>query len=263
MARGHIEAWKTSLDALAASCPVALSLPTLPLPPLFHTAGWQAGALEAHCHAIVSEMVAWAACRPRIRVLNRQRLDLLSPLSNRLDPAASLAVGFPYTQPHAECLASQAACLMLEPAPMKGLITDLDDTLWRGILGETGPDGVSWQGKAQVHGLYQQMLAALAESGALLAVASKNDPVLVDECLRRSDLLISPDRFFPVQAHWNAKSGSVSAILRVWNIGADSVVFVDDSPLELAEVQAAHPGITCLPFPERPRRTAGTARSAA
>jgi len=50
--------------------------------------------------------------------------------------------------------------------------------------------------------------------------------------------------------HWNAKSGSVGRILETWNIGADSVIFVDDSPMELAEVAAAHPGIECVLFPK-------------
>src|SRR5262249_30432752 len=50
--------------------------------------------------------------------------------------------------------------------------------------------------------------------------------------------------------HWNAKSGSVGRILQTWNIAAESVVFVDDSPMELAEVAAAHPGIECVLFPK-------------
>jgi len=49
--------------------------------------------------------------------------------------------------------------------------------------------------------------------------------------------------------HWGAKSESVGRILRAWNIGADSVVFVDDSPTELAEVKAAYPDVECLLFP--------------
>ena len=55
---------------------------------------------------------------------------------------------------------------------------------------------------------------------------------------------------FPIEVHWNAKSGSVARILETWNIAADSVIFVDDSPMELAEVAAAHPGIECVLFPK-------------
>ncbi len=62
--------------------------------------------------------------------------------------------------------------------------------------------------------------------------------------------MISGDKIFPVEIHWEPKSGSVARILKAWNIGADSVVFVDDSPMELAEVQAAHPDVECLLFPK-------------
>jgi len=72
---------------------------------------------------------------------------------------------------------------------------------------------------------------------------------VVAEAFERDDLLLRPQQVFPIEAHWSPKSGSVERILRTWNIGADSVVFIDDSPMELAEVAAAHPGIECIRFP--------------
>jgi FkbH-like protein len=56
---------------------------------------------------------------------------------------------------------------------------------------------------------------------------------------------------YPIEVHWRSKSESVTRILQTWNVQADSVVFVDDSPMELAEVAAAHPGIECVQFPAR------------
>ena len=120
------------------------------------------------------------------------------------------------------------------------------------MAGEIGPEGVSWDlaSHSQLHGLYQKLLAALAEEGVLIGVASKNDPAVVERTFEREDLLLRADRIFPVEAHWGAKSGSIERILRTWNISADSVVFVDDSAMELAEVAAAHPGMECLLFPK-------------
>jgi FkbH-like protein len=83
----------------------------------------------------------------------------------------------------------------------------------------------------------------------LIAAASKNDRELVDQALRRGDLVIPSRYLFPIEAHWGAKSESVGRILRTWNIAADSVVVVDDSPIELAEVKTAYPDIKCLRFP--------------
>ena len=119
------------------------------------------------------------------------------------------------------------------------------------LVGEIGPGRVSWEaGHHQLHAIYQRFLAALAEEGVLIGVASKNDPALVREVFERDDLLLRPERIFPIEVHWGAKSASVERILRTWNIAADSVVFVDDSPMELAEVAAAHPGIETALFPK-------------
>jgi FkbH-like protein len=62
--------------------------------------------------------------------------------------------------------------------------------------------------------------------------------------------VLRPQHVFPVLAHWNPKSESIDGILRAWNVGADSIVFVDDSPMELAEVGARHPEVECLLFPK-------------
>ena len=160
--------------------------------------------------------------------------------------------GFPYSLSHASVLAGHLAALVANPTPRKGLITDLDDTLWGGILGEVGVDGVSWSldQHTQMHALYQQFLASLASAGTLIAVASKNDPALVEKAFARKDLLISKDSIFPFEVHWNPKSDSVRRILQDWNISPDAVIFIDDSPMEVAEVKAAFPQMECLVFPK-------------
>jgi len=231
--------------------PVAVCLPTLPLPPIAFTPGWLDSEFEALLTARVATLAAELARLPNVRLVNARRLDHESPPTNRLDVRGEFGAGFPYQTPHASAVAELLACLLLPPAPKKGLITDLDDTLWAGLLGEVGPAGVSWDldRRSQAHALYQQLLQSLADSGTLLAVATKNDPARVAEAFRRGDLLLRPESVFPVEAHWEPKSGSVDRILRAWNVAADSVVFVDDSPLELAEVQAAHPAIEAIRFP--------------
>jgi FkbH-like protein len=245
---GRIEA---ALARLAGSIPVVLSLPTLPLPPVSYLPGHQAGEFDLELRAAALRMAARAAGTARARVVSPQRLDRASPPDARLDVASALAAGFPYKVPHADALAALIAALVLPVAPKKGLITDLDDTLWKGIVGEVGPAGVAWDldRKAQKHGLYQQMLVALAEAGVLVAVASKNDPAVVAEALEHDELGPLARAAFPLEVSWGPKSQAVGRILRAWNVGADSVVFVDDSPMELAEVRAAHPEVECLLFP--------------
>jgi FkbH-like protein len=242
---------KVLLDRIAKSVPVVLSLPTLPLPPMFFTGAWQSGAWET---ALENEVFSFAASltqHQRIRLIGAQRLQYLSPLSQRLDVKSEWTAGFPYSLLHASTVAGLMARLIENPLPKKGLISDLDNTFWSGIVGEAGVAEISWDldHHSQGNGLYQQLLKTLSEEGVLVGVASKNDPSVIDEALKRNDLIFDLNKAYPLDVSWGSKSAAVSRILKA--INADSVVFVDDDRLELAEVQAAHPSMTCLRFPRQ------------
>ncbi len=251
-ARATFARISTAVRRVPPGLRVALSLPTLPLPPLFHTAGWQASGAEMRLRADLLAAATELAQDGRVAIVNPERLAEESPVAERFELKSHLYNGWPYSMHHADVLAAHLARVLVPSPPKKGIISDLDDTLWSGIVGEVGPDAVNWDlaSHAQMHGLYQKLLASLAESGTLVAVASKNDPAVVEQAFARGDLLLRPEQVFPIEVHWNAKSGSVERILKTWNIAADSVIFVDDSPMELAEVAAAHPGIECVLFPK-------------
>jgi FkbH-like protein len=240
------------LESIGQNTTITLALPTLPLPPIAITPGWQSSSFENDIRAVVTSLVVKLSELPRVRIVSSQRLDQISRPAARLDVKSALHTGFPYSLGHADALAGLIAQIVRDPLPKKGLITDLDGTLWQGILGEVNVEGIAWDidQHAQKHGLYQQLLASLAEAGILIAVASKNDPALVEEAFRRRNPILSRKQIFPVEISWGSKSAAVSRILRAWNVSADDVVFVDDSSLELAEVKAAHPQIECLPFPQ-------------
>lgn len=240
-----------ALESIEPGPKIVLATPTLALPPLFDAAPWCAAPGALRLKARVAAFMERANAIPNLALLDDARLSQHSPQAGRFDPKADLLFGFPYTQPHADQLAEAFARIIAPLPPKKGLITDLDDTLWHGILGEVGAAGIQWDlsSHQQLHGLYQTLLQSLSDAGTLIAIASKNDADAVQEALTRSDLRISPQSIFPIEAHWEPKSQSVSRILKAWNIAADSVVFVDDSPHELAEVAAAHPDIQCLRFP--------------
>ena len=248
-ARLQIERIAAALESIAA--PVVVSLPSLPFPPIVYSLPRQFSRLEAKLRALLQQFASEAGSN--ICVLNPYELDRISPVGSRFDLQSAIASGFPYVLGHAEALASLLAGLLVRQAPKKGLITDLDDTLWAGILGEAGIRGVCWDldGKAQIHGLYQQFLASLASAGVLIGVASKNDRKLVDKLFaERQDLLLPAQSVFPVEAHWGPKSESVANILSDWNIRARDVLFLDDSPMEAAEVQAVFPEMECVVFPK-------------
>lgn len=243
---------QSSIEKAAREVTVSVSLPTLPLPPAFTSRPIERALPEAQLYRIVAQFAESLAGMSSIRLLNPQHLAMLSAPAERYDIKSDLMTGFPYTLSHASALAESLSGLIEPRPPMKALITDLDDTLWSGIVGEDGVEGISWDldRHSQMHGVYQQFLASLAASGTLIGVASKNDASTVARAFEARKLLLSKDDVFPFEVHWSAKSQSVARILSNWNIGAEAAVFIDDSPAEIAEVQAAHPELTCRLFPK-------------
>ena len=242
------------LEESSRTSRVALALPALALPPVFTTPRPAADPLALRLRSAVAAAAARCAASPRIAVLDAETIDVEAPLAARRDVAREIAYDMPFTPEHSSRLAAALAQLLVPALPLKGVITDLDDTLWRGLAGEVGPDGVTWDldHGSQPHALYQQLLASLAVNGTLIAAASKNDPEVVSAVLRRNDLRLDPSAVFPVEVGWHPKSQMVERILAAWNVSADAVAFVDDSGFELAEIQSRHPSLVCLKFPAEP-----------
>ena len=234
---------------------IAIAGPTLPLPPIDFTSPSQDSGFEARLRALVDSAMAELSSIGNVKLLSQQELAICSPLDTRLEVGLTLNAGFPYTLAHADILARMLIHLLFPLPPRKGLITDLDDTLWRGILGEVGVENVSWslEAHSQIYGLYQQFLAALADRGVLLGIASKNDPKFVEAALFRTDLLCPGSKFYPIECNWSAKSASIGRILKAWNIGPSDVVFIDDNPMELAEVSNAFPKMSLPAIPWKRR----------
>ena len=248
---GKLNRLKQLISELAGRMPLSIVAGTLPLPPLTHLPLAQASIFELQLRSDLIGFLTQVAAIQGVRLVNDSTLARSSPYSARHDVKMELHAGFPYAIAHAAAIAELAVECLFPPVPKKGLISDLDETLWSGILGDVGVAGLSWclESHSQPHSLYQQLLGSLAESGVLVAIASKNDAELVRQAFERSDILLKQAQVFPVESNWGAKSESVGRILDAWNIAADSVVFVDDSPMELAEVAERHPGIECLRFP--------------
>jgi hypothetical protein len=170
--------------------------------------------------------------------VNSEWVDRVSPPADRLDVKSEVSHGFPYKLPHADAVAGLLSRLIQSPAPKKGLITDLDNTLWKGILGEIGAAQISWDldQKSHSHALYQELLRSLAAGGGLLAVASKNEPLQVEQAFARRDLILGKEHIFPFQVHWGPGVSSIARILEA-GISERRAWFVDDSPLNASRGQ--------------------------
>ncbi len=121
--------------------------------------------------------------------------------------------------------------------PLKAVVVDLDNTLYRGVLGEDGASGIKIE-EGQLH--LQNTLLELKKQGVLLAIASKNEAVDVERMFRENvNFAIKYEDFSKVCVSWESKSSSIREIAKFFNIGMDSILFVDDNPGELAEVEAS------------------------
>ncbi|MGH9651554.1 MAG: HAD-IIIC family phosphatase, partial [Terriglobales bacterium] len=144
-----------------------------------------------------------------------------------------------------------ARALSAKPEACKVLITDLDNVLWAGGIAEDGLEGIAFapEGLGYRHFLYQSYLLRLKAQGVLLAAVSRNDRQDALAPLKTGRMLLREEDFVGVFAGYQAKSAQIREIAKQLNLGLDSFVFVDDNPVELAEVSARLPEVRCLKFP--------------
>jgi FkbH-like protein len=138
-------------------------------------------------------------------------------------------------------------------APRKVLCTDLDNTLWGGVLGEDGPEGIAtgsaFPGNCYLD--YQKYLKQLSSRGILLAIASKNNEADVREAfqIRSADIALSLDDFVASKISWNEKSDSIRELAQELSLGLDSFVFVDDNPVECEAIRQQLPEVAVIVTP--------------
>ena len=126
----------------------------------------------------------------------------------------------------------------------KCLVLDCDNTLWGGILGEDGPDGIQ-VGSAFV--AFQRSILQLHQKGIMLALCSKNDERDVLDVLdRHQEMVLRRRHFVSLKINWNDKATNLREIALDVNIGLDSFVFADDSPFEINLVRQLLPEVEVL-----------------
>ena len=134
--------------------------------------------------------------------------------------------------------------------PKKVIVTDLDGTLWRGVLGEDGVDGIYAlpEGNSSIHFTYQVALKRYKNAGVIMAVVSKNDKDLVENSFRNNTFPLGYEDFVCVFASYQPKSLQIKQLSENMNIGLEHFVFIDDNPIELEEVRKSLPEVSCLKF---------------
>lgn len=131
----------------------------------------------------------------------------------------------------------------------KCLVLDLDNTLWGGIIGDDGIDGILLGGgyAGNAYKRWQQVIKQLKAQGVMLAINSKNELTNVLEVFEKhSDMCLTLEDFVCIKANWQPKSENMQAIASELNIGLDSIVFVDDSQAECELIRQYMPEVTTL-----------------
>lgn len=146
-------------------------------------------------------------------------------------------------------------------AALRGLskkvaILDLDNTLWGGVIGDDGLDGVvlgQGSGTGEAYLTFQHYLKALRSRGVLLAVSSKNEQAIAEAAFdQHPEMVLRRDDFAAFEANWNDKPSAVRRIAKDLDLGLDSFVFIDDNPAERDLMRRTLPAVSVPELPEAP-----------
>jgi FkbH-like protein len=175
-----------------------------------------------------------------------------------------------YRQPFTDSFLLRAGSLLarmvvsLRLPSKKCVVLDCDNTLWGGTIGEDGINNIElgdeFPGTAFRD--FQRLLLYWRAQGVFLTLASKNNEADVWEAFdKHSGMLLQREHISAWQINWNPKSENIVQIAKALNIGTDSLVFIDDSPMEIDYMRAARPEVSCVLVPEDPADILDTMRN--
>ena len=252
---GHVEA---AIGAAAEwSSTLVFVLPALPeLRPLgVGDAGNPLGVTAAGT-------AAREAARQRLAevpgVLVADAEEVIRALGSRqaLDPRTLIIGRIPYTDQCIADVADRIARLigLQRNGARKVVVVDADNTLWGGVVGEDGPDGIDLldSGPGEAFRAFQRWLVELTRAGTLVALASKNNEADVWEGFARREMVLKREHVAAWRINWEPKSDNIQALAHQLNLGLSSFVFIDDNPLEISEVESSHLDLRVLTMPDDP-----------
>lgn len=138
----------------------------------------------------------------------------------------------------------------------KCLVLDLDNTLWGGVIGDDGYDGIMLDPNnplGEAYLFFQHYIKELKERGVILAVCSKNDENTAKEpFIKNKNMILRLEDIASFKANWEDKAGNIQKIADELNITLDSLVFFDDNPAEREIVRRFLPSVLVIDAPEDP-----------
>ncbi len=192
-----------------------------------------------------------ASALPNIQLIDMERL-IAEIGQTRSHPGKYWHLGrIPFSNELSAHLAKRALGAMFARAGKTArlLVLDLDNTLWGGVLGEDGPEGVKLGGPypGSAFREFQQAIQGLSQRGIALAIASKNDEDLALKMIaEHPQMILRPGDFVTHRIGWEEKSAGIAQMLEEVSLGAASCMFIDDNPVEREKVRRNLPQV-CVP----------------
>ena len=218
----------------------------------------QRGVLENTINQCNQKIYELAESLQDVRVLTYQE-NLKKIGQNSANPKKFWALGrFPWSHVFTESLSSIliGQQLATKEIATRVIVLDLDNTLWGGIVGDDGLDGIKLGGDypGNVFLQLQQLFFAYKKLGILLAICSKNtDEIAWRIVAEHPEMYLSQSDFSARRINWNSKSENIKEIAKELNLGLNSFCFIDDNPVERQEVRFNLPNVF---VPELPNEIA-------
>jgi len=207
------------------------------------------------------ELRALARAYAKVSICDTDRLMRAWGEHGARDMRALYAFDAPFSKNFSLHLARELVSylLALRGRAKKCLVVDLDNTLWGGVVGEVGIEGIAlgpgYPGLA--YQSFQAVLLSYWRRGVVLAIASRNNAEDVDAVFTsHPHMLLRKEHFGSIQVNWRRKSEQLHAIAEEINIGLDSLVFLDDDAANREEVKMALPMVTVPDLAPRPEEYA-------
>ena len=238
--------------------PVLVQTMVPPLEPLFGSLDRvQPGSVTAMVAAFNARLVQWAR-EGGIVLVDVERLAAAIGYERWDDPrhwhASKLSFSPHFIPAWADLVARTVGAV--RGRAKKALVLDLDNTLWGGVIGDDGVEGIKLgQGSAagEAFVAIQRMALELRARGVVLAVCSKNEDAAARLPFREHvEMLLRENHIAVFQANWTDKATNLRSIAQTLNIGVDALVFLDDNPAEREQVRRELPLVGVPELPDDP-----------
>jgi FkbH-like protein len=255
-----IDRLRAVVEALRANGGAPAILQTLPAPPHSTFGSYDrrmAGSLRALIDAANLAIVALAG-ETGSYLLDTAALAERIGGDRWFDPVQWASYKLPFAAECGPVFADHVGRLLgaIRGKARKCLVLDLDNTVWGGVIGDDGLEGIQiaeGNARGEAFRAVQRLAIEMRDRGVFLAVCSKND----DHTARRpfkehAEMLLREEHISVFQANWTDKASNLESIAKALNIGVDALVLLDDNPAERAQVRAALPMVGVPELPDDP-----------